>query len=327
MSALDRLLAQLDDHSGMAWNDTTYDLATARSLPPGERGVYVAELISRAQQGDGVAVETLGYLDAQEAVPMLLAAARGAENWAFAGRRALARLGHGDTVLDLLGADVLTGPSMMWRVAAALAVRDIGGAVAIQILGSALADPDYQVRIIAWQGLMSLLELDRHVRDPEGFARCVTRVELLEVWLGSDFASLRALAIDEARALVRRRLAGAEPAALGAVWAPDRVPEVFDAIRAAFFDPESAYPVDSIRTLTGTPRRWAETMILLRLLDSDPRVAATLVELAAGWTAPVLREAAAMEQLPAHLRDRCVMAAQALGRGKNPTLNEEPARG
>ena len=145
--------------------------------------------------------------------------------------------------------------------------------------------------------------------------------------MGSDFASLRALAIDEARALVRRRLAGAEPAALGAVWAPDRVPEVFDAIRAAFFDPESAYPVDSIRTMTGTPRRWAETMILLRLLDSDPRVAATLVELAAGWTAPVLREAAAMEQLPAHLRDRCVMAAQALGRGKNPTLNEEPARG
>lgn len=327
MSALDRLLAQLDDHSGMAWNDTTYDLATARSLPPGERGVYVAELISRAQQGDGVAVETLGYLDAQEAVPMLLAAARGAENWAFAGRRALARLGHGDTVLDLLGADVLTGPSMMWRVAAALAVRDIGGAVAIQILGSALADPDYQVRIVAWQGLMSLLELDRHVRDPEGFARCVTRVELLEVWLGSDFASLRALAIDEARALVRRRLAGAEPAELGAVWMPDPTPDVFDAIRAAFFDPESAYPVDSIRTLTGTPRRWAETMILLRLLDSDPRVAATLVELAAGWTAPVLREAAAMEQLPAHLRDRCGMAAQALGRGKNPTLNEEPARG
>ena len=52
-----------------------------------------------------------------------------------------------------------------------------------------------------------------------------------------------------------------------------------------------------------------------------------MVELAAGWTAHVLREAAAMEQLPAHLRDRCAMAAQALGRGKNPTLNEDPARG
>lgn len=51
-------------------------------------------------------------------------------------------------------------------------------------------------------------------------------------------------------------------------------------------DREPAY---EIKQLSGSPRQWAETMILLRLEHGDARVSDALVRLGAEWTVPRVR--------------------------------------
>src|SRR5678816_3507979 len=67
MSALEQLLQQLADPSGIAWNEETYDLALANTLVGQERAEYVAKLIENAGQGDTHAILTLGHMQVEEA--------------------------------------------------------------------------------------------------------------------------------------------------------------------------------------------------------------------------------------------------------------------
>ncbi|HEU4728445.1 MAG TPA: hypothetical protein VFT22_11160 [Kofleriaceae bacterium] len=316
MRALDQLLYQMSDRSGIAWNEETYDLALASGLSDAERSTYVAKLIENARRGDTHAILTLGHLHAGEALPMLQAAARSQDPWAGTARRALVLLGHGAEVVDAIAHDAVHATARMGRVAAVMDLPRIGGATAIAALEQALADADATVRMLAWNGLVEALDLDRWIRSPDGTHEKTTHLELLKDFLASDLAAFVRMGVDEMRAITSRLAAGADPASLGLTWIPDPAPEVSDRILQAIVDPDAAYPVDAIARLTGVPRRWAEASLAMRLdqADPDPRVPEALVRLSATWTLPVLEEVARSATISPELRANLTHAVSALQR-------------
>jgi len=157
---------------------------------------------------------------------------------------------------------------------------------------SALADSEYEIRELAWQGLVTALGLDASLRGPDGKVGLMTHVELLSVWIGSSLPALMRMGIDGMRAVVQQVRRGSSATDVGATWLPNPALETFQKIRLALFDPEAAYPIDEIKALTGSPRQWAETMILLRLQAADVRVPDAMPRLGAEWTVPVLDEVA-----------------------------------
>jgi hypothetical protein len=312
MSSLDQLLHQMSNPSELAWNEETYDLALAGGLSEADRSTFVATLIETAGIGDTHAILTLGHLQATEALPMLRAAARSTEPWAPTARRALVLLGHGGEVVDDIANDALHCPSKMGRVAAVMDLPRIGGATAVAALRQALADEDSAVRMLAWDGLVEVLELGRLIQNPEGKRELTTHIELLRVLLASDLAAFVRMGVDEMHALMDQLEAGAPPQSLGIAWTPDPAPDLFARLRLALFDPDAAFPVDEIAGLTGVARRWAETMIALRLEDQDPRVPEALVRLGAGWTAPALDEVARSAEISPELREKLTQSVRTL---------------
>jgi hypothetical protein len=314
MSDLDQLLHQMSDPSELPWNEETYDLALARGLSAADRSAYVTKLIEAARQGDTHAILTLGNLHAMEALPMLQAAAKGTDPWAPTARRALVLLGHGAEVVDEIAHDAVHAAAKMARVAAVMDLPTIGGATAIAALEQALADPDSSVRMLAWNGLVAALDLDRWIRSPTGTHEKTTHLELLKDFLASDLAAFVRMGVDEMRAITRPLAAGADPASLGLAWIPDPAPEVSHHILQAIVDPDATYPVDEIARLTGVPRRWAEASIAMRLdqSDPDPRVPDALVRLSATWALPVLEEVTRSPAISPELRAKLTHAVSAL---------------
>jgi len=312
MTSLALLLKQIEDPSQLSWKDETYDLALARDLEGADRTTLVSRLIDAARQDDPRAVLTLGYLGAAETLPALLPLAKAKNPMAATARRAVVLLGHGGEVVDYIAHDAVHSPAKMERVAAVMDLAKISGAKAIDALEQALADPEYEVRELAWQGLVTIFGLDPLLRSPEGKRELMTHVELLSVWLGSQLAALQTMGRDGLRDLTAKLRAGAPPASLGIQWIPNPAPETFTKIRLALFDTDEAYPVDEIKQLAGSPRRWAETMILLRLEHQDVRVPDALVRLGAEWAVPVLAEVAQSSSTPAGLRDALRESIRAL---------------
>jgi hypothetical protein len=312
MTDLDHLLQQISDPSGIAWNEETYDLALAKGLSKADRATYVAKLIDNARQGDPRAILTLAHLQATEALPMLQAAAHSDDPWAWTARRALVILGRGSEVVDEIAHDAVHEPAKMGRVAAVMDLPKIGGATAITALEQALADPDSAVRMLAWDGLVEVLDLRRLIVSPEGKRDLTTHIELLRVLLSSDLAAFVRMGVDEMRELTKRLKAGATPQSLGIAWIPNPAPDVFTRVRLALFDPDAAYPVDEIAKLTGATRRWAEAILALRLQHQDLRVPGALARLGAAWTLPALEEIAQSAATSPELRDQATQAARTL---------------
>jgi hypothetical protein len=290
MSSLDLLLKQIDDPSELSWKDETYDLALAAGLSDAERTAFVSRLIDAARQDDPRAVLTLGYIHADETLPALLPLAKAKNPMAATARRAVVLLGHGDQVVAEIAHDAVHSPAKMERVAAVMDLAKVGGPTAIDALEHALADSEYEVRELAWQGLVTVFGLDKLLRSPEGKQELMSHIELLSVWLGSQIASLMKMGIDGMRELVAKLRAGAAPESLGIKWIANPAPETFQKIRLALFDADAAFPIDEIKSLTGPPRQWAESMILLRLESQDTRVPDAMARLGAEWTVPVLAE-------------------------------------
>jgi len=312
MSSLDQLLHQIAHQDEIAWNEETYDVGLASTLTGAERTLYVGKLKDNARQGDTRAILTLAHLHATETLPMLRATARSKDPWAQAARRALVILGHGAEVVQEIANDALRGPAKMGRVAAVLDLPRIGGAVAIAALEHALADDEDAVRLLAWDGLVDVLDLKRHLQNPEGKREMSTEVEIVRALLGSDLPGFVKLGVAEMRALTGRLRAGATPQSLGIAWAPNPAPELFQKLRLALFDDSAAFPVDEIATLTGVPRRLAEMMIAMRLENQDARVPEALVQLDAVWTAPALDEVAGMPATPPALAAQLAETARTL---------------
>ena len=293
MSAvLDELLRQVANPSEIAWNEETYDVPLASTLTAADRETYVAKLIDHARQGDTHAILTLAHLNATEALPMLRAAAVSQDPCAQCARRALVILGHGAEVVQEVANDAVRGQAKMGRVAAVMDLPRIGGAIAIAALEQALADDEDAVRLLAWDGLVEVLDLQRYIQNPQGKRDMSTEVEILRALLGSDLPAFVKMGVDEMRQLTSRLRAGASAPSLGLAWAPNPAPELFTRLRLALFDADAAFPVDEIAKLTGVPRRLAEMMIAMRLENHDRRVPEALVHLGATWTAPVLDEVA-----------------------------------
>lgn len=314
MSDLDQLLQQLADPSALPWNQETYDLALARGLDATDRAAYVAKLIDNAKQGDTHAILTLGHLHAREALSVLEADAKGSAPWAPTARRALVLLGQGDDVLDRIAHDAVHAPAKMARVAAVMDLGKLGGPVAIHALEQALADEDSSVRMLAWNGLVAVLDLDRWLRSPEGKHEKTTQLELIKDLLACDLASLVEIGVHDMRAITSQLTAGADPVAIGLTWIGDPAPDVTSEILQAIVDPDAAYPVAGIAQLTGVPRRWAEASLAIRLdqPEPDPRIPDALVALHAAWTAPVLEEVARSSSIDDALRAKLTSAAAAL---------------
>lgn len=314
MTVLDQLLHQMSDQSGLAWNEETYDLALASGLSDADRSTYVTKLIETARQGDTHAILTLGNLQAVEALSVLQAAAKSKDPWAPTARRALVLLGHGAEVVDEIAHDAIHSPAMMARVAAVMDLPTIGGATAIAALDQAIADADSTVRMLAWDGLVAALDLERWIRSPEGTHEKTTHLELLNSFLACDLAAFVRMGIDEMRAITTPLAAGADPASLGLGWIPDPAPDVSSRILQAIVDPDAAFPVDEIAQLTGVPRRWAEALIAMRLdqEDPDPRAPEALVRLSATWTLPVLEEVAQSAAISPELSGKLTHAVSAL---------------
>ncbi|HEY0195403.1 MAG TPA: hypothetical protein VGC42_30015 [Kofleriaceae bacterium] len=314
MSDLDQLLQQLADPAQLPWNQETYDLALARGLSEADRATFVAQLMDSAKLGDTHAILTLGHLHATEALPQLKADAMGAQPWASTARRALTLLGDGGGVVDRIAHDAVHAPAKMARVAAVLDLAKIGGPIAIEALEDALGDTDSAVRMLAWNGLVALLDLDKWLRGPDGKHAKTTHLELIKDFLACDLAAFVRMGVDEMRAITGPLAAGADPVALGLTWIGDPAPELSREIMAAIVDPDAAYPVAGIAQLTGVPRRWAEASLAIRLdmPEPDPRVPAALVQLKARWTAPVLTELAGSPTISAELRGQLTAAAAAL---------------
>ncbi len=306
-AALDQLMRQISNQAGIAWNEETYDLGVAGRLSAAERATYIAKLIATAQQGDTHAILTLGHLQAADALPMLQMAATSTDPWAPTARRALVLLGHGADVVEQIAHDAIDTPATMGRVAAVMDLAKIGGPVAIAALERAIADADYAVRGLAWDGLMAVRGFEPSLRGPSGQREKTTLLELLRDFLASDLESVVKMGVDETRAITRG--AGPEP------WIPDPHPELSGQILAAIVDPEVAFPVDDIAAqLTGVPRRWAEASILLRLDQATPdeRAPDALARLAATWTVPALAEVAAKPDIAPTLRASCERAIATL---------------
>lgn len=315
MAALDQLLRQVADHAGIAWNQETYDLALARDLQPADRAVYVAKLMETAARGDTHAILTLGHLQAGEALAQLQADGKSGEPWALAARRALVLMGHGGEVIDLIARDAVHAPAKMARVAAVLDLPKVGGPVAIAALEDALADRESVVRMLAWNGLVEVLGLERVLRGPGGQREKTTLLELLKDFLACDLPALIAIGVDEMRAIAKQLATGTTPEALGLAWIGDPAPEVSAQILQAILEPDAAYPVAAIAQLTGVPRRWAEASLIMRIdqAEPDPRAADALVALDARWTRPALEEAAA--KATGALQAKLASAARQLAAG------------
>lgn len=292
MAGLAELLQQIADASGLAWNDETYDLASARALSFDERDTYVARLMATASEGDPHAILTLGHLEAREAVPMLLAASQTERPWAPTARRALVLLGHGAEVLDGIIDTALHAPSKMARVAAVMDLPTIGGAKAIAAIEQALGDEDSAVRLLAWDGLVAVFGLGRAIRNADGVLEKSSRLTFLQDHLCCDLVSLRRIGIDELRTISRQLGQGASATTLGLLPTPNPDPAIWDEIRVAMFDGEVGYPVGRMARLAGPWRRWAEACLAMRLDQARPdlRAAGALAQLGATWALPVLRE-------------------------------------
>lgn len=312
MSSLDLLLKQISDPSELSWKDETYDLALARDLTAAERTTFLSRLIDAARKDDQRAVLTLGHIGAVETLPALLPLAKAKNPMAATARRAVVLLGHGNEVVAEIAADAVHSPAKMERVAAVMDLPKVGGPVAIDALEQALADREFEVRELAWQGLVAVLGLDPLLRSPDGKRELMTHVELLSVWLGSQLAALMKMGVDGMRELTAKLRGGATPASLGIKWIPNPAPETFTKIRLALFDTDAQFPVDEIERLTGSPRQWAETMILMRLEHQDVRVPGALDQLDAAWTVPVLQEVARSPSTSRELRDALELSIRAL---------------
>jgi hypothetical protein len=316
MAALDQLLQQLSDGSGLSWKDETYDLALARGLSESDRATYVAKLMERVENGDGLAALTLGHLGAAEALPMLLALGKRTEEGASIARRALVLLGRGADVITEIAHDAVSSEDKMERFAAVVDLPKVGGQVAIFALQQALLDEDSDVRVVAWDGLIEALGLTKRLQNPQGVRELNTEVEVMRVLLGTELFAVARIGANRMREIAKRLATGTSPHQLGIAWRTRASPEVFDKLRRAIFDRTIPFPLDDIAKLRGVERQLAEAMIARRLEEWDERAPAALARLEAAWLAPALDELAGSDHTPTELRANLAAAVRGLTRDR-----------
>jgi hypothetical protein len=233
----------------------TYDVELAKRLSADERAIYITRLMDAVQDEDYLAVLTLGYLKANEALPMLLALAKSDEPTASTARRALVALGRGADVIAEIANDAVNASLSVERFAAVIDLPKVGGPTALFALQQALLDEDAEVRVVAWDGLIEVLGLTKRLKSPDGIRELTTEVEVLRVLLGATRMELVRVGAAGMREVARRLAAGATPQQLGIAWRPRTDQDVFDRLRDGVFDNALPFPVEEIAKLVGSQRK------------------------------------------------------------------------
>lgn len=287
--SLDQLLQQLVDPEKVHFADEAYDLALARGLSGPERDLYVGRLVDAGREGDGRAILTLGYIQAVETLPALVALAKTSDPLAPYARRAVGMMGKGAEIAAELVLNVLGAPRTTDRIESIKLLAEIDAPLVRPTLEHAIGDVDWSVRSAAWEALVTVYGLRPLIAGPDGQRASTTHLELGNALLASDIEPFARMGIQELQWVFRRLDAGVTPAALGIAYVAEQ-PGVFDALRSVLFDEDQPFPLAEIAQLTGISRRYAELMVAMRLEHEDRRAAPALLELGALWTLPGLVE-------------------------------------
>jgi hypothetical protein len=182
----------------------------------------------------------------------------------------------------------------------------------IAALKEQLTHEHYALRFGAWDGLVAAFGLESVVRAPPGQQGKGSYMELLKDFLASDCTAFVRMGAAEICGILDKLAAGATPESLEIEWRPDPRPAVSERMVEALLDPQRAYPVEEILTLTDIPRRWAEASLALFAEKNDTRAVEALVQLDAVWTLPILEELAESSSVPADLREQLKLAVRDL---------------
>ncbi|MCB9736672.1 MAG: hypothetical protein H6745_29185 [Deltaproteobacteria bacterium] len=269
--------------------DEIYDVAAFEALGESERQDALDALVERAEDGDGVAAQTLGVVGDDRVVHALEGIVARPDGARRAAMRALSRLGHGARFVPELVAELKQG-GLYGSVNAVQQLGWIGTKEAFDGLLEALSARDSTVRSVAVDALLELTGLAASEKTASGDDDPRTPIGRLRLLLDADLAALATEAGAAFRDLFEKARGGADAKALDLVY--DGGTDGFrEAFGKALRDPSAALPLDLVRSATPHDRAWAEALLAVALQREDERAPAALAALDASWAVPALDEA------------------------------------
>lgn len=249
---LERFLQSLE--TGPEQKQLTYDVSALRGLTGQEREQAERLLAARAETGDLVAIETIGFAQVRSARKALYELVHNEGDVGTAAARALMALG--EPTEDIL-ADGLAEAGDLQSALAAYDLQEIESPEAVEGLLNALEHKSLSTRINGFDGLEK-----RKPLPPEAVAVNMTPYRNLAVRLLVEIPAVWQPAARELRGIWRRWLSGATIEELGLTYTAGSR-ELVNAFWASTRD-ECPWNVSLAAQLTGHDRVWAETYTLMR---------------------------------------------------------------
>ena len=239
--------------AGAGQKEMTYDVSALRALSGDERDQAEQLLVSCAEAGDLVAIETIGFAQVRSAREALYALVYSEGDVGTAAARALMSLG--EPTEDII-AEGLAGAGDLQSAFAAFDLQEVDGPEAVEGLLNAIEHKSLSTRVNGLDGL------EKRKPIPE-VARAVnmTPYRNLSVRLLVEIPAVWQPAARELRGIWRRWLSGATVDQLGLSYTAGSR-ELVNAFWASTRG-EAPWDVELADRLTGHDRVWAETYALL----------------------------------------------------------------
>lgn len=240
--------------SGPEQKQVTYDVSALRGLSGDERRQAEQLLVSRAEAGDLVAIETLGFAQARSARDALYKLVSSEGDVRTAAARALMTLGE---PTQGLVADGLAEAGALQSAFAAFDLQTMESPEAVEGLLDALGHASLSTRVNGLDGLEARKPLPEEATEVN-----MTPYRTLSVRLLVEIPAVWQPAARELRGIWRRWLSGATVDQLGVRYTAGSR-ELVEAFWASTRG-EAPWDVELAARLTGHDRVWAETYALLR---------------------------------------------------------------
>lgn len=240
--------------TGPGPKETSYDVSLLRGLPDSERETAEQALLSRAEEGDLIAIETIAAAQISAARPVLRDLASKDGDVGIAAARALLRLGE-----PAAGrvADGIREAGDVQSAFAAFDLQQVEGSEAVDGLLDALEHRSLSTRINGFDGLEARKPLPAAFREVN-----MTPYRNLSVRLLVEIPAVWQPAAGSLRAIWRHWLGGGSLDQLGLAYVPgDR--ELVDAYWGSTRGDEP-WDIVPVEQMTGHDRAWAETFALLK---------------------------------------------------------------
>lgn len=255
--AIDVFLKSLE--RGPEQKETTYDVSLLRGLSGNERDVAEQALISRAREGDLIAIETIAFAQVHAAKAVLYDLATKEGDLGTAAARALRSLGESTEGI------IAEGIREAGDLQSAFAAFDLQGAdspEAVEGLLNALEHRSLSTRINGIDGLKKLKPIPEVFREvnmtPYGNLSVRLLVAMPAVWQP---------AARELRAIWRHWLKGGSLEQFGLRYTPgnrDLVDQYWESTRG-----DEPWNIGPVGEMSGHDRVWAESYALLRAGQRD----------------------------------------------------------